>query len=87
MAADKILNGTEYPQGFCIGVVSLRKFEGWVTRDNFPEFFSFRDTDVYEVWLSFDPETGAKDINMTAETRAGNELRQTVLLLCHEMCN
>jgi hypothetical protein len=66
---------------------TLSRFEEVVTEENFPELFAFRDTDRINMWLSFDQDEPCQPSRkILPSTAAGNELRQTVLLLCHEMC-
>jgi hypothetical protein len=52
---------------------------GQVTEDDFPEFFTFRDTQK-DIWL------GESSDGYASYHRSGNELRQTVMLLCAELC-
>jgi hypothetical protein len=51
-----------------------------VNENTFPEFFMFRET-FEACWL------GSGRSEYASVLIQGNELRQTVMLLCHEMCN
>jgi hypothetical protein len=85
MAVDSLGLKPEYEQ--YPNHATLSRFEEVVTEENFPELFLFRDTVLINTWLSFDQsEPTRPSQEISPYTRAGNELRQTVLLLCHEMC-
>jgi hypothetical protein len=76
MAVDEVLGAGAEP--------ALDNFEAVVTEENFPELFLFLCEAMGNTWLGDDTDGIMRAIS--PYTRAGNELRQTVLALCHEMC-
>jgi hypothetical protein len=67
----------------CVAISNVVGFENSnrVDADLFPEFYMFKDVERDSLWL------GNSHVEQTAPGfMFGNSIRQTVLLLCHEMC-
>lgn len=81
LKAAKIVDPDSRLTGACLAIakVAYKSHMSYrhVTARNFPELLSFKEQD-YILWLS-----DYDDCEGTAETR--RELRQTVLLFCHEI--